>query len=153
MNIFKPITAAILCIVLFSLLTQGCNKDENTEEPGNDMALVGRWKITEVSWKNHEETGTYSEHQLDSIGLVWTFNIKDDGTAEQTTNISGPLVTFQGTWDTSANQLTLNLTGPGGEDGKMIYEYAIHGNILKLDWSLPAGTKYHAEFTRQEPLL
>jgi hypothetical protein len=31
----------------------------------------------------------------------------------------------------------------------MVYEYVIDGNLLKLNWEIPAGTKFNAEFTRQ----
>ena len=54
-----------------------------------------------------------------------------------------------GTWSTSANQLTMILTGPTGESATLVYEYAIDGNLLKLNWEIPAGTKFYAEFTKQ----
>jgi hypothetical protein len=95
MNSFRLTTVITLCIILFSLSIQGCDKDERTAEPQRDMKIAG-------------------------------------------------------TWEASANQLTMNLTGPGGEDGTMVYDYAIDGNILKLIWSIPSGTKFYTEFTRQE---
>jgi len=147
---FRLVKAAIPCIVLFFLILQGCDKDESSAERENDMTLVAVWEVTKISSEYQGDIVTYTESQLDSIGFVWIFNIKDDGNIEQTTNIDGPLVTFQGTWETSVNQLTMNLTGPGGEDGTMVYEYAVDENILKLDWSLQAGTKFYAEFTSQE---
>ena len=150
MKNFRPVKVAVLLMALFYLFTSSCDKDESTAGPTSDATLVGIWKVTRTIWEYQGETGTYTENQLDSLGLVWTFNIKVDGTMEQTTNISGPLVTFQGTWVASANQLTMNLTGPGGEEGTMVYDYVIDGNILKLIWSIPSGTKFYTEFTRQE---
>jgi hypothetical protein len=150
MKNFGLVSVAILFMAPFFLFTSSCDKDESTAGPTSDMTLAGIWEATKMIWEYQGETGTYTENQLDSLGLVWTFNIKEDGTMEQTTNISGPLVTFQGTWEASANQLTMNLTGPGGEEGTMVYEYAIDGNILKLSWSIPSGTKFYTEFTRQE---
>ncbi len=113
------------------------------------MALAGNWKLTKMSSEYQGETETFTESQLDSLGLVWTYKIEDDGTIEQTTNISGTLITMQGTWETSANKLTLILTGPTGGSGTLVYEYLIDGNILKLNWDIPAGTKFYAEFTKQ----
>ena len=95
------------------------------------------------------ETETFTESQLDSMGLIWNLKIENDGTAEQITNISGPTLTMPGTWSTTANQLTLVLMTPSGESGKMVYEYLIDGNILILNWEIPAGTKFNAEFTKQ----
>ncbi len=63
--------------------------------------------------------------------------------------MSGPLVTMPGTWSTSANQLTTILTGPTGGTGTVVYEYAIDGNILELNWQIPAGSEFYAEFTKQ----
>jgi hypothetical protein len=149
MNNLRSILVAILCMVLCSLISQGCNKDESSSEPAGDMKLAGTWKVTKTSSEYQGETETYTESQLDSIGLVWTFKIKDDGTVEQTTNLSGPLITLSGTWKTTATQLTMILTGPTGNPGTLIYEYAIDGNLLKLNWTMPNGTRFSAEFTKQ----
>jgi hypothetical protein len=51
------------------------------------------------------------------MGLIWTLKFEGDGTAEQTTNISGTLVTFPGIWSTSGNHLTLTLAATTGEVG------------------------------------
>ena len=139
----------IVCMVLFSVFSGSCCKDEGPTEPANDMALVGNWKLTKMSSEYQGETETFTESQLDSLGLVWKYEIEDDGTIEQTTNISGTLITMPGTWETSANKLTMILTEPGGGTGTLVYEYLIIGNILKLDWDIPAGTKFYAEFTKQ----
>ena len=141
---------AILCIVLCTIIITGCDKDESLAEPPDDMTLVGIWKVTEVSSEYQGETITYIQSQLDSMGLVWIFNIKDNGTIEQTTNLSGPLVTFPGTWKTTADQLSMTLTGPDGDPGTLVYEYAVDGNLLMLQWALPnGGTKFYAVFTKQ----
>jgi hypothetical protein len=144
----RVVTAAILFALFFPLFSGGCTKDETPTEPERDIALVGNWKLTTLSSENQGVTETFTESQLDSMGIVWTLRIEDDGTIEQTTNMSGPLVTMPGTWSTSANQLTMILTGPTGEPGTMVYEYVIDGDILKLDWEIP-GTEFHAEFTEQ----
>ena len=145
----RLLIVAILCMALFSVFSGGCSKSESPTEPKSDMALVGNWKLTKMSSEYQGETETLTESQLDSMGMVWTFKIENDGTIDQTTNISGPIVTMPGTWSTSTNQLTMSLTGPSGEIGTLVYEYVIDGNILKLNWELPAGTKFYAEFTKQ----
>jgi hypothetical protein len=113
------------------------------------MELVGTWKLTKLSSEYQGVTETFTEGQLDSMGVVWTLRMAYDGTMEQITNISGPLVTSPGTWSTSVDQLTMVLIGPTGEPGTMVYEYVIDGSILKLHWEIPAGTKLDAEFTKQ----
>ncbi len=138
-----------ILVFIFALLSGGCSKDENPTEAKNDLALVGYWELTKMSSEYQGVTDTLTESQIDSMGLVWTLKIEDDGTIEQTTNMSGPLVTMPGTWSTSANQLTTILTGPTGGTGTVVYEYAIDGNILKLNWEIPAGPKFYAEFIKQ----
>ncbi len=146
---YRLVIVATLCMALFSISSGGCSRSESPTEPKSDMALVGNWKLTKMSSEYQGETETLTESQLDSMGMVWTFKIENDGTIDQTTNISGPIVTMPGTWSTSTNQLTMSLTGPSGEIGTLVYEYVIDGNILKLNWELPAGTKFYAEFTKQ----
>ena len=148
MNTLKLVNAAILCMVLFSFFSVGCDKDKSPTKPSNDMALVGTWKVTKMSWTNPGSSGTYTESQLDAMGIVWTFKIEDDGTAEWTTNISGTLVTMPSTWSTSANQLTMTSKGPNDEVGSITFKYAIEGNILKLNWEMDTD-KHYAEFTKQ----
>ena len=149
MSYFRKIKLAILFVLIFSFLSGGCSKDENPIEAKSDPRLAGIWEITKMTYEYQGVTETLTESQLDSMDFVWTFTIEDDGTIEQTTNISGPLLTMPGTGSSSANQLTLNLTGPTGKTGTIIYEYAVDGNILKLNWEIPAGTKFAAEFTKQ----
>ncbi|MCK4559273.1 MAG: lipocalin family protein [Calditrichia bacterium] len=149
MSNFRVIKVAILFALIFSFLSGGCSKDENPTEAKNDLALVGYWELTKMSSEYQGVADTLTESQIDSMGLVWTLKIEDDGTIEQTTNMSGPLVTMSGTWSTSANQLTTILTGPTGGTGTVVYEYAIDENILKLNWEIPAGTKFYAEFIKQ----
>ena len=149
MNNSRLVIVIILCMALFSVFSGSCSKDKSPTGPEGDIALVGNWKVTLMSSEYQGVTVTYTESQLDSMGMVWTFEIKDDSTIEQTTNMSGPLVTMPGTWSTSSNQLTMILIGPSGEPGTLVYEYEIDDNILKLDWELSGGTKLYAEFTKQ----
>ncbi|MCK5050651.1 MAG: lipocalin family protein [Candidatus Cloacimonetes bacterium] len=149
MNNSRLVLVVVLCMALFPILSVSCSKDNSPTGPGHDLALVGFWKLTLMSSEDQGETVTYTEAQLDSMGVVWTYEIEDDGTIEQITNISGPLISMPGTWSTSSNQLTLILTDPSGEPGTLVYEYEIDGDILKLEWELTSGTKYYAEFTKQ----
>ena len=145
----RPIIVAIVCISLFFVFSGSCSKDESPTEPQSNIALVGNWELTKMSSIYQGVTETITESQLDSIGLVWTLKIENNGTIEQITNISGQLVTMPGTWKTSANQLSLTLTGPSGGASTIVYEYAIDGNILELNWQIPAGSEFYAEFTKQ----
>ena len=139
----------ILFMALFYVFSGGCNKDKNPTKSSNDMALVGIWNLTEMISESQGVTDTLTASQIDSTGLVWTFNIENDGTIEQITNISGPLITMPGTWETSAGQLSLTLTGPTGGTSTLVYEYIVNGNILELRWQLQAGASFYAEFTKQ----
>jgi len=135
--------------IIILLLT--CSKDSKTSTgPEHDMSLVGTWELTRTISEYQGESETLTESQLDSMGLIWAYKIEDDGTIELTTNLDGTLITLSGTWSTSANQLTMMLTGPSGESPTpIVYEYVIDGNILKLNWELPSGVKIYAEFTKQ----
>ncbi len=144
-----PFSSILILLTAITLLT--CSKDSKTSTgPENDMALVGTWELTKTISEYQGETEILTESQIDSIGLVWAYKIEDDGTIELTTNLDGSLVTLQGTWSTSANQLTMMLTGPSGESpDPLVFEYLIDGNILQLNWDIPSGAKFYAEFTRQ----
>ncbi|MBC8186025.1 lipocalin family protein [candidate division KSB1 bacterium] len=148
MNNQKIIFVACLCFLLFTLFFSACEKDSPTK-PKDDMSLVGTWDVSLMGYEHQAETITYTESQLDSMGIIWTLKFEEDGTAEQTTNMSGPLVTFPGTWSTSGENLTMILTATSGETATLVYKYAIDGNILKINWSIPAGTEFEAEFTKQ----
>ena len=148
MRNLRGAAVALLCVIFLSLLIGAC-EDDGPTQPKRDMELVGTWKLTKMSSEYEGVTETFTEDQLDSMGVVWTLKIEDDGTMEQITNISGPLVTSPGTWSTSVDQLTMILIGPTGEPGTIVFEYVIDGNILKLHWGILAGTKLDAEFTKQ----
>jgi len=148
MNIQKTLFFALICLLLLNLFFSGCEKD-NPIKPKDDMNLVGTWDLSKMSSEYQGETTAFTESQLDSMGLIWTLKFEEDGTMEQATTMSGPLATFPGTWSTSGNKLTMVLTATTGEAGTITYEYAIDGNILKLNWSMPTGAKLNAEFTKQ----
>ena len=139
----------VLCMVLFSVLSFNCKKDEDPKEPANDMALAGDWDLTRMISEVQGVTETLTESQIDSLGIIWTYKIKNDLTVEQITNMDGSLVSMSGTWSTSTNQLTMILTHPAGGTGTLVYVYVINGNILKLNWEIQSGAKYEAEFTKQ----
>jgi len=148
MNKAKTIIVPILSALIFLLILIAC-EDNSPAKTEDDLGLVGSWEVTKMSSEYQGETVTYTESQLDSIGLIWTLDIEEPGTVVQTTNMSSPIVSMPGTWKTSGNKLTLNLTAPNGEVGEMVYQYAIDGNILKLNWKMPVGTELYAEFTKQ----
>lgn len=139
----------MVCMVLFSLFSGSCNKDDDTPEPTNDQALVGNWDISKMTSEFQGVTEVLTQSQIDSTGLIWTYIIKNNDSIEQITNMDGSLVTMPGTWSTSANQLTMILTAPTGGAGTLLYDYVINGIILKLNWELQSGAKYEAEFTKQ----
>lgn len=115
------IKVAILFALFFSLFSGGCSKDESPTEPKRDIALVGTWEIAKFSIESPSETVTYTKSQLNEMGSVWTLEIKDGGTFEQTGNMSesGTLETQTGTWSTSANQLTMTFE-TGAETGTIV---------------------------------
>jgi hypothetical protein len=143
----KEVAISLLFMILLFFLL--CCKKEESQADENDMRLVGQWEITRMTTIYLGETEITTESQLDSIGIVWRYEFDNDNTVKLTTNISGPIVTMPGTWSTSLDQLTLILTDPTGSPATLIYEYFIGGNILKLDWEIPSGTKYFGEFTKQ----
>ena len=143
---YRLFTSAILSVVL---LSWGCSTDENPSGPDNDISLVGNWTMTRMISEYQGEIDTLTASQIELMDIVWSLKIEDDGTIEQITNMSGPLITMPGTWSTAANQLTMILTGPSGEPATLVYEYVIDGNILKLNWSLSGGSILNAEFTKQ----
>ena len=148
MNKLRTIILTGICMMLLSVFSESCKKEDDPQ-PTNDMALVGNWDISKMTSEFQGVTEVLTQHQLDSIGLIWTFKIKNDDTIEQITNMDGSLVTMPGTWSTSSNQLTMILTASSGGSGTLVYDYVINGNILKLNWELQSGTKFESEFTKQ----
>ena len=149
MGDLRALKAAVLFVLILSLFSGGCGKDETPAGPASDTALVGNWKLTQTFSEYQGAVESLTESQLDSMDVVWTLRIENNGTVEQTTNLSGSLATMPGTWSASANQLTLVLTHPSGERGRLVYEYIIAGNRLKLNWAMPTGAKLSAEFAKR----
>lgn len=147
MYILKQIFTAMLSLCLFSLIIGSC--DKNSTEPPESPSIVGTWKITKMTDEYQGTVETYDESQLNEMGVVWIYKFKDNHTMELTTNLSGSLTTITGTWQVSDNKLTMTQTAPNGETATLMYTFSIDGNILKLDWQIPAGTKFKAEFTKQ----
>jgi len=141
--------AIFMCMAIGSLLVGCGNDDSGPTGPALDLGLVGDWKVTEWTTEIDGEAETLTESQLDSLGIVWTLSMEDDGTAEQITNLSGPMITMPGTWETSSNQLTLELIGPSDDPTTMVYDYNLDGDILALEWTIGVSTENHAEFTKQ----
>ena len=149
MSNWRAIIVVVLCVLLFSLLLGAC-KNGDLLEPERDTTLVGTWDITKISWVSADETVTYTESDLNEMGSVWTLQMEDDGTLEQTSNMSGSdtLETQTGTWcSTSADQFSITFTAWGIT---ILYEYTIDGIILELTRKNPAGNmRIDAEFTKQ----
>jgi hypothetical protein len=72
-----------------------------------------------------------------------------NGAVVQTTNISGPVIEMPGKWEASDTQLTLELLGPNGETGSMVYNYSFEDNVLVLNWKQNGGWGHTASFTGQ----
>ncbi|MFZ1290195.1 MAG: lipocalin family protein [Melioribacteraceae bacterium] len=125
-----------------------CNDNKSTEP--EETNLVGHWKISKMSWYG-PESGNFNQRELDSLGLVWDIILNLDNSAEQITNLSGPITNQTGTWSKDNNKLTMNLKAPTSDEvGTMVYTCAIENNILKLNWALPLGSiNYVAEFIKQ----
>jgi hypothetical protein len=143
----KTFRFSMLSLCLFSLIIGSC--DKNSTEPPESPSIVGTWKITKTASEYQGVVETYDENQLNEMGVVWIYQFNDDHTMELTTNLSGPLITITGTWQVSENKLTMTTTGPTGGTATSMYIYSIVGNILKLNWQNPNGTKCNYEFTKQ----
>jgi len=144
----RGLSALVPITILLLLLNGGCGDDSSPEGSGHDMDLVGFWDLTSWTWTVDGVTDSYTEADLDSIGIVWTLDLQENGDAEQVTNMSGPLTTMPGTWETSDGQMTLNLEGPTGEMGTITYDYVVAGDALTLDWSLPENNTFSAVFRK-----
>ena len=140
------ISALLFMVLLFSIFA-GCNKDSPTK-PEEATDLVGTWDLIKMSSEYQGEKETITESQIDSIGLVWTLKIRADGSVEQITNMSGPLLTFPGSWKSSSDHFELTLTAPTGEIGTLEFKFTVNKNILQLYWKLPAGADLYAEFRK-----
>ena len=137
--------------VILLLVSNACSsEDKNPTEPNTNSELVGQWKISKMISIISSDSVSYSQTELDSLGLIWQLNFNSDNTAEQITNLSGPTTTQTGTWSTNGDILSLSLKAPTTDEVHTLdYKYVIENNILKLSWSLPSGTEFIAEFTKQ----
>jgi len=154
MNNFRLVNVAILCIFLFSLFSAGCDKDKSPTEPKRDLALVGTWEMTKITWEFPGETTSYTENQLLEMGFFTTFEINNDGTFKQTTNMvdmsqAGPPEIYTGTWTTSANQFEMTFT-INGNTNTAVFEYNIVGDIVTFINASPSGDmRIIMEYTKQ----
>ena len=149
-NNMKSFILIILGVVTV-LLFVACSSDENNPtEQTNDTNLVGVWKQISMSWTTSYDCGCYSQAQLDSLGIIWELTFNSDNTAEQVTNLGGTLTTQTGTWTISGDQLNLTLEAPTTDEvGTICYTCVFENSLLNLCWTIPTGTEFSSEFTKQ----
>lgn len=148
MKFSKFLMATFVLLFLFSVLVEGCTDDPTG--PGHDPDLVGDWEIILMISEYDGMTDTLSQSEIDTTGFIWVFCIHEDGTMAQNTNISGPQIIMEGTWETNGDQLFMTLTGPSGGTSTLVYQYTCDGSLMTLRWALTAGTKFYAEFAKVE---
>lgn len=136
-------------VILLFIMTLLFSCSDNSTEAEDVNPIIGTWDVSKMTSIYEGVTETYDSDQLAQMELVWTLKFQEDSTAEQITNISGPLLSMPGTWLTSDNQLTLALLGPTGTIGTIVYEYIVNADLLKLNWQMPNGRLNTAEFTKQ----
>jgi hypothetical protein len=135
----------IICGLLILLFT-GCSDKKNPVDANEDQPLLGKWEVNLMSSEFQGTVETFSKNQLDSIGLIWTHEFKEDHSLIQVTNMSGPVRTMPGTWKKQDNVLLLTITGPNGMQGTLSYDYVCEEDVLRLEWEMSNGRKNHAEF-------
>ena len=149
----KNINSFILIIIgmVITLLFAACSSDENNPtESTNDVDVIGVWKQISMSWTTSYDSGSYSQSQLDSLGIVWELTFNSDNTAVQITNLGGSLTTQTGTWAISGDQLTLTVKAPTTDEfGTICYKCDVENNLLNLCWTISTGTEFSSEFTKQ----
>jgi|GEM_PF-2296908 len=136
----------IFTVTLIMLMHHLISCSENSTETEGLHPLIGIWDISNVTTEYQGISDTYDENQIKEMGVIWTYIFKDDNTMELITNLSGTLITIQGTWATSGNKLNTVQTGPTGETANLIYDFTVNGDVLKLNWQIPNGTEFFTEF-------
>jgi hypothetical protein len=125
----------------------GCSKQSTEPVPSNP--LIGKWDISKMTTIYQGKTEITDNEAMDQMGIIWIYVFKENNTMELTTNLCGSLVKLSGKWSTSGDKLTMIQIGPSGKSATLGYIYSIQDDVLKLNWQIPAGTEYFAEFTKQ----
>ena len=140
----------MVVVILLLAIVFICCKDDNPTEPNYNTALVGSWKISAMNWCNQGKEGSYSQAQLDSVGIVWNLTLRSDKTVEQTSNYCCALSTHTGTWSATEYKFSLMLKDLNSDEVvTTVYWFVIEGNKLVLDWRSATCTIYYFEFTKQ----
>jgi len=125
----------------------GCN--EQSTEPLQKHPLIGKWDISKMTTVYQGKTEISDNEAINQMGIVWIYVFNEDNSMEMTTNLSGSLVKISGKWSASGDNLTMIQFSPSGDSATLGYIYSIQDNVLNLNWKIPAGTEYFAEFTKQ----
>jgi len=144
----KKLLNIILIAILFGTILISC-KDDNPTEVSYETALVGNWSLVKIRWEGQADKGSYDKNKLDSLGTIWTINLKSDNTVEQTTNYCCALTDFGGTWSATQYELTLKLKATNSNEVKTItYKFVVEKGRLILNWQQASGTLYYGEFEK-----
>lgn len=96
----------IVFLVLITLVSFSCNKEEDENKNLSSSPLAGRWSLNEVDDGNGLEP--FDEY------FVWNLNSNGTGFSEYRAN-GGPLVIFDLIWEVTPDNV-LTISQDGGQD-------------------------------------
>jgi hypothetical protein len=121
-----------MCAGLVLLSMVGCNLNG----PAANSPLIGTWNMT-------KQINSYSTGSKDSTTANALFSNKytfsDDYSLSGTTVLLGMSINFSGTWSTSSDSVTLNVTLAGSTTTSK-WKFAVSGSELTLSKSELTGT-------------
>jgi hypothetical protein len=117
-----------------------------------DYDITGIWEIVEMTSVSPQGSETMPEDQMKLNGSVTDFYFMGKGKFKQVSNMSGPgtLDTFQGSWKTAGNKLTISMNR-GGRIIDMDYKYEMRGALLVLSRTSPDGKIKVTNTFREKP--
>lgn len=112
-NLYRILATAML--VIMALTLTACGDD-----------LEGSWKLTGGTALS-DLIGTDASMSLEDMGMSITFNFNDGGEFVMSMSVFGMSESYNGTWKTDGDTLTMTVDGD-----PMVCGYKISGNNLTL---------------------
>lgn len=125
----------IILSVLVLLFVWNCDKSSTNPETSD---LVGTWNATTETnyWGSISNPDSTSEVTYSAEVSTYVWQIKSDNTFHWSTTFFGQdFMSGDGTWSTTNDQLTMNVT-VFGTDIQTVYTYEISGSTLTVTEAL-----------------
>jgi len=106
-----------------------------------EKGLIGTWNIIECAYITSNGTEKVMDEQVKAGTAITDYMFIEDSKYKMSSNMSGSgtMDTYEGSWKTSDNDLTMTLT-VDNQQMEVVWKYEFRENVLVLSRTSPDGT-------------